>query len=137
MALHREKRAGELVRGLIAEGQVTAVHDISDGGLLVALAEMAMAGGIGAKIEPPAAPALHAWCFGEDQGRYLVTAASPIEVAAVMEAAQTADVVARVIGATAGNDLTLTGHGTISVAELKSANEGWLPAYMAAAPAGT
>jgi phosphoribosylformylglycinamidine synthase len=137
VALHREKRAGELVRALIEAGQVTAVHDISDGGLLVTLAEMAMAEGIGARIEPPVAPALHAWCFGEDQGRYVVTAPSPIEVGAVIEAARGAEVAARVIGSTLGTDLTLLGHGTISVAELKSVNEGWLPAYMAGAPAGT
>jgi phosphoribosylformylglycinamidine synthase len=133
VALHRERRAGELVRGLIESGQVTAVHDVSDGGLLVALAEMAMAGGIGARIDLPTAPAAHAWCFGEDQGRYLVTCASAVEVGAVIEAAQAADVAARVIGATTGSDLTLAGHGTISVAELVSVNEGWLPAYMAAA----
>jgi len=137
VALHREKRTGELIRALIDSGQVSAVHDISDGGVLVAVAEMAMAEGIGARIEPPATPVLHAWCFGEDQGRYLVTVPSAVEAGAVFGAARDADVVARVIGTTGGADLTLLGHGTISVAELKSANEGWLPAYMAAAPAGT
>jgi phosphoribosylformylglycinamidine (FGAM) synthase-like enzyme len=41
-----EKLNGEFVRQLIADGiAVTAVHDISDGGLLVAVAEMALAGG--------------------------------------------------------------------------------------------
>src|SRR5262249_3950517 len=75
VATHRERRAGELVRSLIADGTVSAVHDISDGGLLVALAEMALAGNLGAKIEAAAGIPIHAWCFGEDQGRYLVTAA--------------------------------------------------------------
>jgi len=133
VALHREKRAGELVRALIADGQVSAVHDLSDGGMLVALAEMAMAGGIGARIEAPSTPALHAWCFGEDQGRYLVTAPSEIEVGGVIEAARAADIAARVIGVTQGADLTLPGHGTISVAELKGVNEAWLPDFMASA----
>ena len=137
VATHREKRAGELIRALVEGGQTSAVHDISDGGLLVALAEMAMAGGIGARIELPAHVPAHAWCFGEDQGRYLVTAPSPVEVGGIMEAAQAAGIAVRVIGATAIADLTLQGHGTISVAELKAANEAWLPGYMAAAPAET
>ena len=63
-----------MVRALIADGLVTAAHDLSDGGLLVALAEMAMASGIGATLEtaPDDTPA-HAFWFGEDQARYLVT----------------------------------------------------------------
>ena len=72
-----ERRHGELVRQLIADGVVTAVHDVSDGGLLVAIAEMAMAGGIGAEV---ALPATAAEAFGEDQGRYVVTAAAGVEV---------------------------------------------------------
>jgi phosphoribosylformylglycinamidine synthase len=68
-----EKNSGEFVRELIAAGLVSAVHDVSDGGLAVALAEMALAGGLGAEVEahPDYSPA--AWWFGEDQGRYLVT----------------------------------------------------------------
>ena len=69
-----EKRVGDLVRALIRDGVATAVHDVSDGGLAVALAEMAMAGGIGADRQPARRhvdpiPVF----FGEDQGRYLVT----------------------------------------------------------------
>ena len=48
-----EKRHGEFVRKLIADGRVTAVHDLSDGGLAVALAEMAMASGLGATLDAP------------------------------------------------------------------------------------
>ena len=70
--LAAERRNGDFVRALIAEGTATAVHDVSDGGLLVALAEMAMASGIGAELD--AAPlAAHAFWFGEDQARYVVT----------------------------------------------------------------
>ncbi len=86
---HRERRNGDFVRGLIAAGEVSAVHDVSDGGLLVALAEMALwpAASARGSIRRPPCP-LHAWCFGEDQGRYVVTAASPVEAAAVIAAAQ-------------------------------------------------
>ena len=61
------------MRALIAEGIATAVHDLSDGGLLVALAEMAMASGIGAELDDGPAYAAHAFWFGEDQARYVVT----------------------------------------------------------------
>ena len=72
--LAAERRNGDYVRDLILAGHATACHDVSDGGLLVALAEMAMASGIGATIQtlPPDLP-LHALWFGEDQGRYLIT----------------------------------------------------------------
>ena len=70
--LAAERRNGDFVRALIGERLVSAVHDVSDGGLLVALAEMAMASGIGAALEAaPFAP--HAFWFGEEQGRYVVT----------------------------------------------------------------
>ena len=71
-----ERLNGEIVRKLIAEGKVTAVHDISDGGLLVAVAEMALAGGIGAKLDAMTS----AFALNESQGRYLVTVAAGVEL---------------------------------------------------------
>ena len=71
--LAAERRNGEFVASLIRAGRVSAVHDLSDGGLAVALAEMAMAGGIGASVEARRASS-HAFFFGEDQGRYVLTA---------------------------------------------------------------
>ena len=70
-----EKLNGEFIRGLIEDGRVTAAHDLSDGGLAVALAEMAIASGIGATLDAPSAKVPpHAFWFGEDQARYVVTA---------------------------------------------------------------
>jgi phosphoribosylformylglycinamidine synthase len=68
-----EKSAGYYVREWIALGLVTAVHDVSDGGLAVALAEMALAGGMGAEVESHPDYTKAQWWFGEDQGRYVVT----------------------------------------------------------------
>ena len=70
-----EIKAGNLVRTLIREDKVQAVHDVSDGGLLVAIAEMALAGKIGVQLFPYEGklPAHAAW-FGEDQGRYVLEA---------------------------------------------------------------
>jgi len=71
--LAAERRNGEAVRGLVTSGTVNAVHDISDGGLLIALAEMAMASGLGAQLDVSLDAAA---AFGEDQGRYVVTASA-------------------------------------------------------------
>jgi phosphoribosylformylglycinamidine synthase subunit PurL len=127
--LAAERRHGDFVRTLIAEGVATAVHDLSDGGLLVALAEMAMVSGIGAELE--AAPfAAHAFWFGEDQGRYLVTVHAK-DADRLIGRAKTAGVPLRQLGMTGGNALTLAGERPILVARLCEAFEGWLPAYMA------
>jgi len=127
--LAAERGNGDFVRGLIERGAVSAVHDLSDGGLLVGIAEMALASGIGAEIaKPEGTTPLHAWLFGEDQGRYLLTARDP---GALLAAAAKAGVKAMVVGRTGGDGLTVRGERSISLAELRAAHEGWLPRYMA------
>ncbi|WP_346894670.1 phosphoribosylformylglycinamidine synthase subunit PurL [uncultured Roseibium sp.] len=127
--LAAEKRNGDLVRQLIGGARVTGVHDISSGGLGVALAEMAMTGGIGAtvKLEGPA----HAALFGEDQGRYVVTVAADKLDDLLADAAEQ-EIPADRIGTTGGEGLTVEGTLTISIAKLKEAHENWFPNYMAA-----
>jgi phosphoribosylformylglycinamidine synthase subunit PurL len=126
--LAAERRNGDFVRVEIGAGRVAACHDLSDGGLLVAVAEMAMAGGRGIALDPPPGDVpRHAWLFGEDQARYLIETAEPETVLSV---ARAAGVAARVIGTVGGAALTLSGAGAISVSELKAANEAWLPGYM-------
>ncbi|MHA6317301.1 phosphoribosylformylglycinamidine synthase subunit PurL [Altererythrobacter sp. CAU 1778] len=71
--LAAERGAGQIARRLIDEGLVSAVHDVSDGGLAVALAEMALAGGIGAELQAGANYTAAQWYFGEDQARYVLT----------------------------------------------------------------
>ncbi len=129
--LAAERRHGDFVRARIAEGDVAACHDVADGGLPVAVAEMAMAGGRGIALDPPpAAMPAHAWWFGEDQARYLVETGDP---EALIAAARQAGIPVRRIGIVGGAALTLPGANAISVAQLISANEGWLPGYMAQA----
>ena len=122
-----ERRNGDFVRALVADGHLTACHDVSDGGLLVAVAEMALAGNLGADIETAGA-VRHAWLFGEDQGRYVITTGEPDTVLGL---AARAGVKARRIGSTGGDALTVDGAHPISLAGLRDAHEGWLPAYMA------
>ena len=132
--LEAERRNGDFVRAQILDGNVNACHDLSDGGLAVGLAEMAMASGnkggfLGATIadESGDMPA-HAWLFGEDQARYLITTA---DADAFIAAANAAGVPATKLGTVEGSDLTVAGAGTISVSALKSAHEEWMPEYMA------
>jgi phosphoribosylformylglycinamidine synthase len=126
-----EKNSGEFVRELIAAGLVSAVHDVSDGGMAVALAEMALAGGFGADVEthPDYTPA--AWWFGEDQGRYIVTvpdvAAFQAQLAKGTRDADTAASGVRRIGTVGGE--TLFG---ISRIDLRAAHESFFHEWMEA-----
>ena len=126
--LAAERRHGDFVRELIRAGLVTAVHDVSDGGLLVALAEMAMASGIGAVLAAPSDIPAHAFWFGEDQARYVVTAK---DAHRVMQRAKAAGVPLLRLGATGGAVLAIDGERPLPVEELKRRFEAWLPAYMA------
>ena len=125
--LANERRNGEFVLSLIRAGRLGAVHDLSDGGLAVALAEMALAGGIGATVA--ASGPEHAFFFGEDQGRYVLTAA-PGETAAIAEEAKRLDVALLLIGSTGGDSLKLGGAAPVSLATLRQAYENWLPDFM-------
>ncbi|MBC2669370.1 phosphoribosylformylglycinamidine synthase subunit PurL [Novosphingobium piscinae] len=117
--LAAERRHGEFVRQLIAAGKVSAVHDVSDGGLLVALAEMAMASGIGCTIEEIGD---HFTAFGEDQARYVVTSA-------VAETIQAAGIPMTRIGTTGGDSVRGPGFA-VSIAALKAENERFFREWM-------
>ena len=128
--LEAERANGDFVRERINASDVTACHDISDGGLIVAIAEMAMAGGMGARLKSPKADIpLFAWLYGEDQARYVLTVE---DSSGLIVKARAAGVAAMVIGRTGGESLTVDSAYTISVKELRAAHESWMPAYMAA-----
>ncbi|WP_262030538.1 phosphoribosylformylglycinamidine synthase subunit PurL [Microvirga sp. Mcv34] len=128
--LASEKRNGDFVRQLIRSGQVKTVHDVSDGGIALALAEMAMAGQVGAEITAvPEGLALHAFLFGEDQARYLI-AVDEDAAADILYAAGAVGIPAVTLGVTGGDALILPGQQAISVKQLKAAHEAWLPEYM-------
>jgi phosphoribosylformylglycinamidine synthase len=125
--LELERRNGDFVRSLIASGQVKAVHDLSDGGLIAAAAEMALASGVGITLRADSAKHAHLYLFGEDQGRYLLSSGDP---EAVLEAAHRAGVPASLAGQAGGDALASPGLFEIQLSALRAANEGWLPAYM-------
>jgi phosphoribosylformylglycinamidine synthase len=129
--LAAEKRNGDLIRALVGEGIATAVHDVSDGGLLVAVAEMALASGIGAALDgAPSDLQAHAFWFGEDQGRYVVTVRADAAAAAVARATA-AGIAVRRLGTTGGDALTVPGERHMLVSKLQQVSEAWLPAFMA------
>ncbi|MGE0053607.1 MAG: phosphoribosylformylglycinamidine synthase subunit PurL [Hyphomicrobium sp.] len=144
--LEDEIKAGRLVRTLIREGHALAVHDCADGGLIVAIAEMALAGGThGLSREAKGVgvdlfayegklPA-HAIWFGEDQGRYVLEVA-PAKAEEVIERARLLALPARIVGRTIGADaqgtcaIKLKGETALILDDLRATNEGWLPNLM-------
>jgi phosphoribosylformylglycinamidine synthase II len=124
-----EKNSGEFIRELIAAGLVNAVHDVSDGGMAVALAEMALAGGLGAEVEnhPGYNPAR--WWFGEDQARYIITvpdvAAFQAQIAKGTRNEDTAGSGLRRLGTVGGSSLF-----GVELDALRKANEAFFKDWM-------
>jgi phosphoribosylformylglycinamidine synthase II len=127
--LAHERHAGDFVRGLIRDGFATAVHDCSDGGLALALAEMAMAGNIGATVNQLEGHGPLPVFFGEDQGRYVVTIRRD-DFDQVHAAAAKAGIFAPWIGVTGGTELKLGEARAISTRQLLEAHESWFPRFM-------
>ncbi|MCK5425159.1 MAG: phosphoribosylformylglycinamidine synthase subunit PurL, partial [Emcibacter sp.] len=128
--LNVEKKNGDFVRAQINMGNISACHDISDGGLYVALAEMVMAAKLGMTVTVDAGnvPA-HAFAFGEDQARYILSV--PADKADnIVAAANNSGVSVQNIGNVGGNELTLNNIAPISVSELLTTHKGWMPDYM-------
>jgi phosphoribosylformylglycinamidine synthase II len=122
-----ERRTGDLVRRLIQAGQATCVHDLSDGGLIAAAAEMALASKLGVTLTLDGAP--HVALFAEDQARYLLAAA---DAGPILDAATAAGLPVTVIGKAGGDALAVDGLFTLPLSDLRAAHEGWMPGYMGA-----
>jgi phosphoribosylformylglycinamidine synthase len=120
-----EKKTGDLVRGLIEAGTLRTVHDLSDGGLIAALAEMCLASNVGCDIRLAGVP----WVtlFAEDQARYLVALKDPTPV---IQAARAANLPAAILGQAGGDAIRVDGALDLPLADLRTAYEGWMPAFM-------
>ncbi|MDP9127319.1 MAG: AIR synthase-related protein, partial [Pseudomonadota bacterium] len=135
--LTAERKHGEFVRGLIGERLLTSCHDVADGGLLIALAEMALAGDRGCVLD--AAERDQGFWFGEDQGRYVIATEAPDEVE---RKAKEAGVPLKRLGRTGGVAIrlgsgldggqadTASTAGVLELAALRKAHEAWLPDFM-------
>jgi phosphoribosylformylglycinamidine synthase II len=126
--LQAERRNGLFVQQQIADGLITAAHDISDGGLAVAVAEMCIAGRIGAQLTLPDGGNRHGWAFGEDQARYIVATS---DAGTLLAAATAAGVPAAAIGSTRdGGELQFGDEDAISLEDLSNLVEATIPALM-------
>ena len=123
-----EKMRGEFVRAAIRSGEVSACHDISDGGLAIALAEMCMASNKGMKLKIKSGN-MHAALFGEDQSRYVVTV--PKDYADMFAAnAEGSGVFFMRLGEVTGDSLKIGSRVSLSVDKMKKVHEAWFPSYM-------
>ncbi len=127
--LAAERKAGDFVRSLVETDAVKTVHDISDGGLLVAVTEMALAGRRGFRYvhHPNLAP--HAAAFGEDQGRYLV-AASKNAAEEILERAKSFGLPARIAAYIEGDEIVISDEDKLDLSQIRELHEGWLPNFM-------
>ncbi|GGX59954.1 phosphoribosylformylglycinamidine synthase subunit PurL [Litorimonas cladophorae] len=125
-----EKLNGDFVRKLIRSRRVSAVHDLSDGGLAVTACEMAFASGLGIKLAKSPLAERHGWLFGEDQARYLISVEKN-SVNPVLSTAKAKSISAQIVGTVGGDRLTAEGAFDLSIADLRQANENWLPNLMA------
>jgi phosphoribosylformylglycinamidine synthase len=125
-----EHNVQSLVRSLIGDGLVTAAHDTSEGGLLVALAEMLIASGRGASVSlQPLLDAndgrLDRTCFGEAASRVIV-AVAPGSVDAVRSRAEASGVDILRLGVVGGASLTTDVAGDVDVEPMREAWESGL-----------
>jgi len=123
--LTTERKNGDAVRELILNSKITACHDVADGGLLVAIAEMALSKNIGAELTIAA----DATCFCEDQARYIMTCPA-VNANEILSELKTTGVTAQQIGQTIGATAIKLGGQQIALSELREVYENWLPNYM-------
>ncbi|MBU1346593.1 MAG: phosphoribosylformylglycinamidine synthase subunit PurL [Alphaproteobacteria bacterium] len=122
-----EKKVGTFVRAEIEGGRLTCVHDLSDGGLIGAAADMALASDVGVMLEASSETHAHVFLFGEDQARYLVAVPNPQEVLA---AAREAGLHASVVGHAKGDAFASTDLFNIPLTHLREIHEGWMPSWI-------
>jgi len=124
--LKLERRTGDFIRSQIETGQLTVVHDLSDGGLIGAAADLALASDIGIVLNA----ADHGQLFGEDQARYLIAAPNPDDIIA---AAREAGLPVSLVGTAGGAAFAAEGLFSIPMAHLREIHEGWMPGWIEAA----
>jgi phosphoribosylformylglycinamidine synthase len=125
--LEREKALIDTLVSLAADRKITAAHDCSEGGLGVTLAEMAIAGNIGARIDPTqVGPAPHVWLFSETASRAVVTC-NEDDLDAVLAVAERRGLPADVLGVVGGDSLNVGIHLDLPSATLAERFESALP----------
>jgi phosphoribosylformylglycinamidine synthase subunit PurL len=127
--LARERGAGDIVRSLIGSGLVKACHDLSDGGLAIALADMVMASGVGLAVSLPIGVSVEAGLFSEDQGRYLLIV-DPAQADLIFDQIEGAGVACAPIGQSGGCELAIRDVLAIDKDDLRARFEEWMPSWI-------
>ncbi|PHS27648.1 MAG: phosphoribosylformylglycinamidine synthase II [Robiginitomaculum sp.] len=127
--LEDEKRNGLFVSDLILKGDLNAVHDLSDGGLACAAADMALASKCGVELCAHNALPAAAWFFGEDQGRYLL-AVTAEQTDSILALAKGAGMTAMPVGRMQGTAVTLGDCAPLVLDLLAQTYENWMPDFM-------
>ena len=126
--LAKEKRTGNFIRSLIQEKKISACHDVSDGGLLVAIAEMALQSDIGATLyQAPEEISLVGFWFGEDQGRYIVTSS---QGETIKDHALAHGLESHIIGMTGGSQIRIMDRLIVTLEALRHAHDDFFPQLM-------
>jgi len=128
--LAQERLTGDVVRSLIQAGHIRSCHDLSDGGLLIAAADIAMASGTGLAITLPQGLSTEAALLSEDQARYLLIV-NPTHADSVFETLEAQAIPCAAIGSAGGCELAIQDVLAIDIADLKQAHDAWMPAFMA------
>ena len=115
--LDLEVAVQRVCRELVSSGIVNSAHDCSDGGLAIALAECAIAGGLGAEVPVPITDRWDAVLFGEGQSRILVTL-NPDNFGRLADLCAAEQVPYVTLGTVSGKDLTFGDIFSIPVSQL-------------------
>jgi len=123
--LFNEKNNGLIIQKLISKKLLNSVHDISSGGILVALVEMCISGKIGAKIKVPKGKInLYEYLFGEDQSRYLIEINNKNKDE-VIKILKENSIYYEIIGKTQKDSLDLNEELNIKLSDLSKSNSFW------------
>ena len=126
--LAEEKKNSFFIRDLINKKIALSVHDISDGGIALTIAEMCMSGKIGAKITTNLIDAERIkFLFGEDQARYVIEVKSA-DYDNIVKLAKEKEVSLLQIGSTKAENLTIDDM-KITVEDMLTLNNKWFHNY--------
>ena len=127
--LKNEKKIGDAIRDLININKLDTVHDISDGGFLVALTEMSISGGIGVKIHLDEKDVSPKFLFGEDQGRYIISVPDEL-ISDILKILESKNIFFQKIGKTSGTKIIINNSEEIEIKSLKKIHEDWFNEYL-------
>ena len=127
--LKNEKKIGDAIRDLININKLDTVHDISDGGFLVALTEMSISGGIGVKIHLDEKDVSPKFLFGEDQGRYIISVPDEL-ISDILRMLESKNIFFQKIGKTSGTKIIINDSEEIEIKSLKKIHEDWFNEYL-------